>query len=83
MFQSEKIFRDGNAVEPELKGPVTGPKWDPAQGEVPRPATVTEAMESSQMTHQAAKKVRCRYSHTTKGQKQLIPVVELEKAERN
>jgi hypothetical protein len=23
---------------------VTGPKWDPAQGEVPRPETITEAM---------------------------------------
>ena len=30
------------------EGPVTGPKWDPAQGEVPRPDTITEAMEHSQ-----------------------------------
>ena len=28
-------------------GPKTGPKWEPAQGEVPRPETVTEAMEHS------------------------------------
>jgi hypothetical protein len=28
--------------------PATGPKWDPAEGEVPRPDTVTEAMECSQ-----------------------------------
>jgi hypothetical protein len=25
------------------EGPVTVPKWDPAQGEVPRPDTITEA----------------------------------------
>jgi hypothetical protein len=30
------------------EGPTTGPKWDPAQGEVPRPHTITEAMERSQ-----------------------------------
>jgi hypothetical protein len=30
------------------EGPETAPKWDPAQGEVPRPDTITEAMESSQ-----------------------------------
>ena len=30
------------------EGPVTGPKWDPDQGEGPRPDTITEAMESSQ-----------------------------------
>jgi hypothetical protein len=30
------------------EGPVTGPKWDPAQGVVPRPDTITEAMEHSQ-----------------------------------
>ena len=28
--------------------PVTGPKWDPAQGEALRPDTITEAMERSQ-----------------------------------
>jgi hypothetical protein len=27
------------------EGPVTGPKWDPGQGEVPRPDTTAEAME--------------------------------------
>jgi hypothetical protein len=30
-----------------IEGPVTGPRWDPAQGEVPRPDTITEAMEHS------------------------------------
>jgi hypothetical protein len=30
------------------EGPVTGPKWDPAQGEVPAPGTITEVMEYSQ-----------------------------------
>jgi hypothetical protein len=29
------------------EGPETGPKWDPAQGEVPGPDTITEAMQSS------------------------------------
>jgi hypothetical protein len=28
--------------------PSTGPKWDPTQREVPRPDTITEAMEHSQ-----------------------------------
>ena len=71
---------------------MTGPKWDPAQGEVPRPDTITEAMEHSQKgtyhdcppkTQQAAERVRCRYLHPTNGQKQLTPVVELGKAERS
>jgi hypothetical protein len=30
------------------EGRVTDPKWDPAQGKVPRPDTITEAMEHSQ-----------------------------------
>jgi hypothetical protein len=30
------------------EGPATGPKWVPAQGEVPRPNTITEAIEDSQ-----------------------------------
>ena len=30
------------------EGPVTGSKWDPDQGDVPRPDTITEAMEHSQ-----------------------------------
>jgi hypothetical protein len=29
------------------EGPVTDSKWDPAQGEAPRPDTITEAMEHS------------------------------------
>jgi hypothetical protein len=29
-------------------GPATGPELDPAQGEVPRSDTITEAMEHSQ-----------------------------------
>jgi hypothetical protein len=66
---------------------VTGPKWDPAQREVPRSDTISEAMECSQkkgpcmtalqMTRQAAERVICRYLHPTNGQKQLTPVVEL------
>jgi hypothetical protein len=28
--------------------PVTVPKWNPAQGEVPRPDTIIESMERSQ-----------------------------------
>jgi hypothetical protein len=34
-------------------------------------------------TQQAAERVRCRYLHPTNGQKQLTPVVELQKAERS
>jgi hypothetical protein len=30
------------------ESPATGPKWDPAQGEDPRPDTTTEAMKHSQ-----------------------------------
>ena len=26
----------------EKRGPVTGPNWDPAQGEAPRPDTITD-----------------------------------------
>jgi hypothetical protein len=38
-------------MEMSLRGktsPVIGPKWNPAQGEVPSPDTITEAMEHSQ-----------------------------------
>jgi hypothetical protein len=61
---------------------------DPAQGEVPRPDTITEAMGRSQkefiMTalqkaQQAAERVRCRYLHPTNGQKLETPVVKLGK----
>ena len=71
------------------EGPVTGPKWDPGQGEVPRPDTIIEAMECSQKgtymtalweTQQAAESDADLY--TTNWQKQLTPVVELGKAER-
>jgi hypothetical protein len=30
------------------EGTATGTKWDPAQGEIPRPDTITEAMECAQ-----------------------------------
>jgi hypothetical protein len=72
--------------------PVIGTMWDPTQGECPRTATITEAMECSQKgiyhdcprkTHQAAERVRFRYLHSTNGQKQLTPVVELGKAKRS
>jgi hypothetical protein len=61
-------------------GPAIGPKWDPAQGEVPRPDTITEAIEHSQKgiyqdcppkdlgKSQAAQRVRCIYLHPTNGQ---------------
>jgi hypothetical protein len=60
--------------------------------DVPRPDTISEAMEHSQKDifcdclledQQAAERVRCRYLHPSNGQKQLIPVVELGKAERS
>ena len=68
---------------------MTGPKWDPAQGEVPRPDTITEAMECSQKelmialqkTKQAAENFRCRYLYPTNGQKHLTPIVDLGMAE--
>jgi hypothetical protein len=72
---------------------VTSPKWDLAQGEVPKPDTITEAMEHSQKkgpvmtalqkTQQAVEKVRYRYLYPNNGQKQVTPVVELGKAERS
>ena len=44
-----KNYKDGNGEEPEEKNcPAIGPKWDLAQGEVPRPDTMTEATERSQ-----------------------------------
>jgi hypothetical protein len=65
--------------------------WDLADGEVPRPDTISEAMESSQkgtcharpLKQQVAERVRCRHLNPTNGQKQLTLVVELEKAERS
>jgi hypothetical protein len=74
------------------EGPVIGPKWDPTQGEIPRPNTITEAMKHSQKgTHhdslqkmqQAAERVRCRYLHATKEQKLLTPSLILGKAGRS
>jgi hypothetical protein len=65
---------------------MTGPKWDPDQGEVSRPDTIAETMECSQKgtyhdcppkIQQAAERIRCSYLHPTTGQKQLTPVVEL------
>jgi hypothetical protein len=34
-------------IERRKKCPATGPKWDPAQGEIPRPDTIIETMEHS------------------------------------
>ena len=70
---------------------MTGSKWDPAQREVPKPDTITEAMEHSQKgssmtalwkTQQASERVKCRYIHPTKEENQLTLVVELGKVER-
>ena len=67
---------------------MTGPKWDQAEGEVPRPDTITEAMEHSpkrpimtalQKTQQACERVRCRYLPPNNEQKLLSPVAELGK----
>ena len=41
----QKNCRDKNGEVTE--GPVTGPKWDPAQEEAPRTNTITEAMKCS------------------------------------
>jgi hypothetical protein len=76
-------------MEKKKKCPATGSKWNPAQGEVPRPDTIIEAMERSQKgtNHDCPLKdptrVKCRYLHLTNGQKQLTPVVELREAERS
>jgi hypothetical protein len=44
-----KNSRDGNGEEPEEKKVQwQAQKWDPAQGETPRPDSITEAIESSQ-----------------------------------
>jgi hypothetical protein len=40
-------------------------------------------MTALQKTQQVDERVRCRYLHPSSGQKQLIPVVELGKAERS
>ena len=70
---------------------MTGPNWNPAQGDVPKPDTTTEAMEHSQKcpsitalhkTQKATERVRCGYLHPTNGQKQMTAVVEFEKTER-
>jgi hypothetical protein len=67
---------------------VTGLKRDPAQGDVPRPDTITEAMVTHQKgpsmaalqkTQQTAEGVRGRYLYPTNGQKQRTSVVELGK----
>jgi hypothetical protein len=65
---------------------------NPAQGEVPRPNTITGFMECSKKgpsmtalgkTQEAVERMRCRYLWPTKGQRQLTLVVELGKAERS
>ena len=73
------------------EGPETGPKWDPAQGEVSRPDTIIKAMEHSQKRNLAwlysgrpnkqlwKSDIRTQPS----GQKLLSPMTELGKAERS
>jgi hypothetical protein len=46
-----KNYRDGNGEEPEQKKVQQHAQRDPAQGEVSRPDTITEAMEHSQKGH--------------------------------
>jgi hypothetical protein len=81
----------GMEMEKSLRkeGVVRGPKWDPAQLEVPRPDAITEANECSQKgtshdcppeDQQAAERLRCRYLHPTNEQKLLTPVLELGKS---
>jgi hypothetical protein len=49
-----KLFISGGITGMEIerslrkKGPSSGPKGDPAQGEIPRPDNITESMEHSQ-----------------------------------
>jgi hypothetical protein len=67
-------------------GPEIGPKWDPAQAEVPRSESITEAMEHSQKgtchgcplkDPTSRWKSQMQIFAPSNGQKQLIPVVEL------
>ena len=77
MFLSERIT--GTEMERSLRKriPATGPKWATAQGKVPRPDTITEAMECSQ------KGPSMTALNKQLNQKQMTPVVELGKAERS
>jgi hypothetical protein len=70
-----------------------GPKVGSSSREVPRPDTITEAMEHSQKgiyhdcppkdpTSKATERVRYRHLHQNNVQKQLIPIFELGMAER-
>ena len=67
---------------------MTGPKREAAEVEVPRPDTISEAIEHSQKGtyHDCSPRsscIRCRYLYPTNGQKQVAPVVELGKDERS
>jgi len=44
----ERTAGTKNGEEPEERSPVTCPKWNPAQGETPRPDTITEAIKCTQ-----------------------------------
>jgi hypothetical protein len=78
---------------PRKEGLATGPKWGPAHGEVPRPDTITEASECSQKgtyhdcppkdpTISRKNQIQI-FSPNQWREKQLSPVVELEKAEKS
>ena len=60
---------------------MTGTNWDPAQGEAPRPDTITDAyrqkpsMAALGEAQQSAERIRCRYLHPTNGEKLGNPVV--------
>jgi hypothetical protein len=87
-----KNYKDGNGEEPEGKKV----QWQAQSGiqvkERSQGLTLLlrlwsahkkgPIMTALQKTQQAAERVRCRYLHLTNGQKQLTPVVKLEKAER-
>jgi hypothetical protein len=69
---------------------VTGPKWDPDQGEAQGLTLLLRlwsthkdgpTMTVLQKIQQAAERDRCR--HPTNGQKQMTPVVELGKVKRS
>jgi hypothetical protein len=48
LFLSERTAGMKMERSPRKRRSSKGPKWDPAQGEAPRPETITEAMEHSQ-----------------------------------
>ena len=70
-------------------GPVTGPNWDPDQGEAAKPDIIRTLwsaykqrliITALQKAQQAAEKVRCGYLHPINRQNLVTPLIELGKS---